>query len=101
MASEAKYEVRVASVEVMAGSEGPVTLITKVPMSLWPLNAASDSRNPSVNEFSLDFRSFSFVPQTLSGRAIDFVSSIEVKTEFGSLIQDVKGSENVYGNPED
>ena len=43
MASEA--EVRVASEakdEVIAASEGPVTLITKAPMSLWPLNAASD-----------------------------------------------------------
>ena len=47
-------------------------------MSLWLLNAASDSTNPSFNEFS-QIRSFSCVPQTLSGGAIDFVSSTEVK----------------------
>ena len=79
MASEA--EVRVASEakdEVIAASEGPVTLITNGPMSLWPLNATSDSTNPWFNEFS-QIRSFSCVPQTLSGGAIDFVSSTEVK----------------------
>ena len=36
--------------------------------------------NPFFNEFS-QIRSFSCVPQTLSGGAIDFVSSTEVKIE--------------------
>ena len=79
-ASEAEDEVGVASEakeEVTAASEGSVFLITYFPMSPWPLNAASASTNPSFNECSQDafiFRSSSSVPQTLSGRAIDFQS---------------------------
>ena len=61
-------------------------MITNGPMSLWPLNAASDSTNPSFNEFS-QIRSFSCVPQTLSGGAIDFVSSTEVKKRTESIKQ--------------
>ena len=79
-ASEAEDEVGVASEakeEVTAASEGSVFLITYFPMSPWPLNAASASTNPSFNECSQDtfiFRSSSSVPQTVSGRAIDFQS---------------------------
>ena len=79
-ASEAEDEVGVASEaneEVTAASEGSVFLITYFPMPPWPLNAASASTNPLFNECSQDayiFRSFSCVPQTLSGRAIDFQS---------------------------
>ena len=41
MASEAKYEVRVASeAEDLTASKGSLTLITNVPMSYWPLNAS-------------------------------------------------------------
>ena len=57
VAFKAEVEVRVASEakdEVIAASEGPVTLITNGPISLWPLNAASDSTDPSFNEFSQD-----------------------------------------------
>ena len=52
----------------MATSEGSLELITNGPMSPYPLNAFVQYDTP--------------VPQTLAGRAIDFVSSTEVKIKF-------------------